>query len=187
MAAGGATGKGQRTVSPSYPVHPAIMNTAVQRSWPVTSQRGSSGAADAYRALLRAGSGRLRVRKRQGCAVQPSQPQVVTDRRAERGCRRGTRLHDLRHAGLTMAAQAGSTLKELMRMAGHPRRGLRCCTSTRLRSALPRAATAMSERLTRSPGRSRVGFRWGVATQSRPQPCSRPPCSRSQPRATCSR
>jgi len=32
---------------------------------------------------------------------------------------KGTRLHDLRHAGLTMAAQSGATLKELMTMAGH--------------------------------------------------------------------
>lgn len=31
----------------------------------------------------------------------------------------GTRLHDLRHAGLTIAAQSGATLKELMTLAGH--------------------------------------------------------------------
>jgi hypothetical protein len=31
----------------------------------------------------------------------------------------GTRVHDLRHAGLTMAAQSGATPKELMTMAGH--------------------------------------------------------------------
>lgn len=29
------------------------------------------------------------------------------------------RIHDLRHAGLTLAAQSGATLAEVMRRAGH--------------------------------------------------------------------
>jgi integrase len=31
----------------------------------------------------------------------------------------GVHLHDLRHAGLTLAAQSGATLAEVMRRAGH--------------------------------------------------------------------
>jgi integrase len=31
----------------------------------------------------------------------------------------GAHLHDLRHAGLTLAAQSGATLAEVMRRAGH--------------------------------------------------------------------
>jgi hypothetical protein len=38
-------------------------------------------------------------------------------------CRRanllGIHVHDLRHAGLTLAAQSGATLAEVMRRAGH--------------------------------------------------------------------
>jgi integrase len=67
----------------------------------------------------------------------------------EAGLPKGTRLHDLRHAGLTMAAQSGATLKELMTTAGH--------SSSRAallyqHAATERAATvpaAMSERLTK--------------------------------------
>jgi integrase len=65
------------------------------------------------------------------------------------GLPKGTRLHDLRHAGLTMAAQSGATLKELMTMAGH--------SSSRAALIYQHAATeraqvvaaAMSERLTK--------------------------------------
>lgn len=68
---------------------------------------------------------------------------------AAAGLPAGTRLHDLRHAGLTMAAQSGATLKELMTMAGH--------SSSRAaliyqHAATERAATvaaAMSARLTK--------------------------------------
>jgi integrase len=62
-----------------------------------------------------------------------------------------THLHDLRHAGLTLAAQSGATMKELMAIAGHssPRAAL-----IYQHAATDRAATvaaALSERLSQ-PG-----------------------------------
>ena len=64
----------------------------------------------------------------------------------------GTRLHDLRHAGLTMAAQSGATLKELMTLAGHSsaRAALIYQHAATERAAV--VAAAMSERLTRPSG-----------------------------------
>ncbi len=60
-----------------------------------------------------------------------------------------THLHDLRHAGLTLAAQSGATLRELMALAGHssPRAAM-----IYQHAAADRAATvaaAVSERLSR--------------------------------------
>ena len=72
------------------------------------------------------------------------------------GLPKGTRLHDLRHAGLTMAAQSGATLKELMTLAGHssPRAALLYQHAAAERAVV--VAAAMSERLTR-PGSARSG------------------------------
>lgn len=63
----------------------------------------------------------------------------------------GTRLHDLRHAGLTMAAQSGATLKELMTLAGHssPRAALLYQHAATERAEI--VAAAVSDRLTRPP------------------------------------
>jgi integrase len=63
----------------------------------------------------------------------------------------GIRLHDLRHAGLTMAAQSGATLKELMTLAGHssPRAALLYQHAATERAEI--VAAAISERLTRRP------------------------------------
>ncbi len=65
------------------------------------------------------------------------------------GLPKGTLLHDLRHAGLTMAAQSGATLKELMTMAGHssPRAALIYQHAATERAQA--VAAAMSERLTK--------------------------------------
>ena len=71
------------------------------------------------------------------------------------GLPKGTRLHDLRHAGLTMAAQSGATLKELMTFAGHssPRAALLYQHAAAERAVV--VAAAMSERLTkRGPAQS---------------------------------
>jgi integrase len=67
------------------------------------------------------------------------------------GLPKDTRLHDLRHAGLTMAAQSGATLKELMTLAGHssPRAALLYQHAAAERAVV--VAAAMSERLTK-PG-----------------------------------
>ena len=60
-----------------------------------------------------------------------------------------THLHDLRHAGLTLAAQSGATLKELMSLAGHssPRAALVYQHAAEHRAA--DLAQAMSRRLER--------------------------------------
>jgi len=70
------------------------------------------------------------------------------------GLPRGTRLHDLRHAGLTMAAQSGATLKELMSLAGHssPRAAMLYQHAAAERAIA--IAAVMSDRLTK-PGPSR--------------------------------
>ena len=67
----------------------------------------------------------------------------------EAGLPSGTRLHDLRHAGLTMAAQSGATLRELMSLAGHssPRAALLYQHAATERAAM--VAAAVSERLTK--------------------------------------
>ncbi|MDX6266383.1 MAG: hypothetical protein QOD70_1123 [Frankiales bacterium] len=70
---------------------------------------------------------------------------------ARPGCPRGTRLHDLRHAGLTMAAQSGATLKELMTMAGHSSSRAALIYQHAATERAQTVAAAMSERLTR-PG-----------------------------------
>lgn len=61
----------------------------------------------------------------------------------------GTRFHDLRHAGLTLAAQSGATLKELMALAGHssPRAAMIYQQAASKRAEV--IADAVSERLTR--------------------------------------
>lgn len=60
-----------------------------------------------------------------------------------------TRLHDLRHGGLTLAAQSGATLKELMAQAGHssPRAALIYQHAASERATV--VADAVSERLSR--------------------------------------
>jgi integrase len=70
------------------------------------------------------------------------------------GLPRGTRLHDLRHAGLTLAAQSGATLKELMTLAGHSsaRAALIYQHAAAERAAV--IAAAMSDRLTPPPGQA---------------------------------
>ncbi len=62
-----------------------------------------------------------------------------------------THLHDLRHAGLTLAAQSGATLRELMALAGHssPRAALIYQHAAADRAAA--VAAAMSERLSARP------------------------------------
>lgn len=62
-----------------------------------------------------------------------------------------THLHDLRHAGLTLAAQSGATLKELMSLAGHssPRAALLYQHAAEHRAVA--LAEAMSLRLERPP------------------------------------
>ena len=64
-----------------------------------------------------------------------------------------THLHDLRHAGLTLAAQSGATLKELMALAGHssPRAALVYQHAAQHRAAA--LADAVS-RLLERPGRA---------------------------------
>jgi integrase len=61
----------------------------------------------------------------------------------------GTHLHDLRHAGLTLAAQSGATLKELMALAGHssPRAAMIYQHAAEHRAAI--LAEAVSRRLER--------------------------------------
>ncbi|MDP9101929.1 MAG: site-specific integrase [Actinomycetota bacterium] len=68
----------------------------------------------------------------------------------EAGLPTGTRLHDLRHAGLTIAAQSGATLKELMALAGHssPRAALIYQHAASSRAVV--VADAVSARLSRS-------------------------------------
>lgn len=61
----------------------------------------------------------------------------------------GTRLHDLRHAGLTMAAQSGATLKELMTMAGHSSSRAALIYQHAAAERAQTVAAAISERLTR--------------------------------------
>jgi hypothetical protein len=58
-------------------------------------------------------------------------------------------LHDCRHAGLTLAAQSGATLRELMALGGHstPRAALIYQQAGRDRAA--EVAGAMSARLSR--------------------------------------
>jgi integrase len=67
------------------------------------------------------------------------------------GLPKGTRLHDLRHAGLTMAAQSGATLKELMTMAGHSSSRAALIYQHAATERAQTVAAAMSERLTK-PG-----------------------------------
>ncbi len=64
-----------------------------------------------------------------------------------------THLHDCRHAGLTLAAQSGAALRDLMDLGGHstPRAALIYQKATRDRAA--EVARAMSTRLTRSAPR----------------------------------
>lgn len=68
----------------------------------------------------------------------------------------GTRLHDLRHAGLTIAAQSGGTLKELMALAGHssPRAALIYQHAASARAVV--VADAVSARLSRPSGSGRA-------------------------------
>ncbi len=61
----------------------------------------------------------------------------------------GTRLHDLRHAGLTMAAQSGATLKELMAMAGHSSSRAALLYQHAAAERATVVAAAMSKRLTK--------------------------------------
>ena len=88
-----------------------------------------------------------------------------------------THLHDLRHAGLTLAAQSGATLKELMSLAGHssPRAALiyqhaaehRAVSAGRghVRAAAPTRASAVAARLNgHAPGE---GARGGHAAPQR--------------------
>jgi integrase len=65
------------------------------------------------------------------------------------GLPKGTRLHDLRHAGLTMAAQSGATLKELMTMAGHSSSRAALLYQHAATERAQTVAAAMSERLTK--------------------------------------
>ncbi len=64
-----------------------------------------------------------------------------------------THLHDLRHAGLTLAAQSGATLKELMALAGHssPRAALI------YQHAAADRATVLAEEISRRLDRSSQG------------------------------
>jgi integrase len=66
----------------------------------------------------------------------------------------GTRLHDLRHAGPTLAAQSGATLQELMALAGHSsaRAALIYQHAAAERAAV--VAAPMSDRLTPPPGQA---------------------------------
>lgn len=68
---------------------------------------------------------------------------------ADAGLPATTHLHDLRHAGLTLAAQSGATLKELMALAGHssPRAALVYQHAAEHRATA--LADAMSRRLER--------------------------------------
>ncbi len=65
------------------------------------------------------------------------------------GVPEGTHLHDCRHAGLTLAAQSGATLRELMDLAGHstPRAAMIYQHSSQTRVA--EVASGMSARLAR--------------------------------------
>ncbi len=64
-------------------------------------------------------------------------------------------LHDCRHAGLTLAAQSGATLRELMALGGHstPRAALIYQRATRERAS--EVARGMSARLAKGDPRPR--------------------------------
>jgi hypothetical protein len=65
----------------------------------------------------------------------------------------GTHRHDCRHAGLTLAAQSGATLRELMALGGHstPRAAMIYQKASRDRAA--EVARGMSTRLARGSTR----------------------------------
>jgi hypothetical protein len=71
-------------------------------------------------------------------------------------------LHDCRHAGLTLAAQSGATLRELMALGGHstPRAALIYQKASRDRAA--EVAGTISTRLARMRPRP-IGTTGGVA------------------------
>jgi integrase len=73
----------------------------------------------------------------------------------EAGLDRRRHLHNLRHAGLTLAAQSGATLRELMALAGHssPRAALIYQHAAADRAAA--IAAAMNERLSARPPSSK--------------------------------
>lgn len=73
------------------------------------------------------------------------------------GVAQTTHLHDLRHAGLTLAAQSGATLKELMAFAGHssPRAALIYQHAAADRAVV--LAEEMSRRLERPSSADRAG------------------------------
>lgn len=68
---------------------------------------------------------------------------------SEAGLAPGVHLHDLRHAGLTLAAQSGATLRELMSLAGHssPRAAMIYQHAAAERGAV--IAAGVSDRLTK--------------------------------------
>jgi integrase len=61
----------------------------------------------------------------------------------------GAHLHDLRHAGLTLAAQSGATLAEVMRRAGH--------SSSRAAMIHQQAAERRDAEVAARPGRLAAG------------------------------
>lgn len=73
------------------------------------------------------------------------------------GAAPGTHLHDLRRAGLTLAAQSGATLRELMILAGHstPRAAMVYQHASRERAV--RIAAGISDLLERRPNAGATG------------------------------